>query len=107
MEIDTGSAVSLISDSVFSSVFETTSLQETKVKLCTYSGEQLPVKSKITCEVSYNGQTYTLPLIVLTGEGPTLLGVIGCNRSDHTTRLRFFRLKHSEKKFTCNHCYDL
>ena len=74
MEIDTGSAVSIISDSVFSSVFETVNLQDTEVKLCTYSGEQLHVKSRITCKVSYNGQTYTLPLIVLTGEGPTLLG---------------------------------
>ena len=74
MEIDTGSSVSIISDSIFSSVFETATLQETEVKLCTYSGEQLPVKGKITCEVSYEGQTYTLPLIVLAGEGPTLLG---------------------------------
>ena len=74
MEIDTGSSVSITSDSVFSSVFETATLQETEVKLCTYSGEQLPVKGKITCEVSYEGQTYTLPLIVLAGEGPTLLG---------------------------------
>ena len=74
MEIDTGSAVSIISDTVFSSVFELANLQETEVKLCTYSGEQLPVKGKITCEVSYNGQSYTLPLIVLVGEGPTLLG---------------------------------
>ena len=74
MEIDTGSAVSIISDTVFSSVFELANLQETEVKLCTYSGEQLPVKGKITCEVSYNGQSYTLPLIVLAGKGPTLLG---------------------------------
>ena len=56
MEIDTGSAVSIISDAVFSSVFELANLQETEVKLCTYSGEQLPVKDKITCEVSYNGK---------------------------------------------------
>ena len=48
MEIDTGSSVSIISDSVFSSVFETATLQETEVKLCTYSGEQSPVKGKIT-----------------------------------------------------------
>ena len=44
MEIDTGSSVSIISDSVYSSVFETATLQETEV------------------------------LIVLAGEGPTLLG---------------------------------
>ena len=43
IEINTGSAVSLISDSVSGSVFETSSLLETEVKLFTYSGEQLPV----------------------------------------------------------------
>ena len=74
MEIDTGSAVSIISESLFSSVFKTANLQETETKLCTYSGEQLPVKGKFTCEVCYKGQTFTLPLIVLAGEGPTLLG---------------------------------
>ena len=74
MEIDTGSSVSIISDLVLSSVLETAILQETEVKLCTYSSEQLPVKGKITCEVSCEGQTYTLPLIVLAGESLTLLG---------------------------------
>ena len=65
VEIDTGSSVSIISDSVFSSVFKTATLQETEIKLCTYSGKQLPIKGKITCEVNYEGQIYTLPLIVL------------------------------------------
>ena len=74
MEIDTGSAVSIMSESLFSSVFETANLQETETKLCTYSGEQLPVKGKFSCEVHYKGQTFTLPLIVLAREGPTLLG---------------------------------
>ena len=77
MEIDTGSAVSIISESVYKNFFEaqtSDTLQQTEAKLCTYSGEQLPVKGKLTCEVSYEGHSYTLPLIVLTGEGPTLLG---------------------------------
>ena len=74
MEIDTGSAVSIMSDSLFSSVFQNAHLQKTETKLCTYLGEQLPVKGKVTCEVSYKGQTYTLPIVVLTGEVPTLLG---------------------------------
>ena len=45
MEIDTRTAVSIISDSIFSSVFEPANLQETEVKLCTYYGKQLPVKA--------------------------------------------------------------
>ena len=77
MEIDTGSAVSIISESIYKNFFEaqtTETLQQMEAKLCTYSGEHLPVKGKLTCEVSYEGHSYTLPLIVLTGEGPTLLG---------------------------------
>ena len=77
MEIDTGSAVSIILELAYSNIFGTQiseSLQETEAKLCTYSGELLPVKGKITCEVTYNGQVFSLPLIVLAGEGPTLLG---------------------------------
>lgn len=74
MEIDTGSAVSIISESQYSEIFEAQALQQTDAKLCTYSGEQLPVKGKIICKVSYKGHTYTLPLIVLAGEGPILLG---------------------------------
>ena len=74
MEIDTGSAVSFISDSVFNALFDSI-LQETEAKLCTYSGEQLPVKGKIPCEVNYKGQTYSLPLTVLAGGDPTRLGI--------------------------------
>ena len=56
MEIDTGSAVSIISESVYKNFFEaqtSETLQQTEAKLCTYSGEQLPVKGKLICEVSY------------------------------------------------------
>ena len=64
MEIDTGSAVSIISESVYKKIiFETQTseiLQQTEAKLRTYSDEQLPVKGKLTCEVSYEGHTYTL-----------------------------------------------
>ena len=73
-EIDTGSAVFIISESFFSFVFGTTNLQKTETKLCSYLGKQLTVKGKVAYAISYKGQTFTLPLIVLAGEGPTLLG---------------------------------
>ena len=47
MEIDTGSTVPIISESVYKNIFETQipeTLQQTEAKLCTYSGEQLLVK---------------------------------------------------------------
>ena len=48
MEIDTGSAVSIMSDSLFSSVFQNSNLQKTETKLCNYSGKQLPVQLQIS-----------------------------------------------------------
>ena len=48
IEIDTGSAVSIMSDSLFSSVFQNANLQKTETKLCNYSGEQLPVQLQIS-----------------------------------------------------------
>ena len=76
MEVDTGSAVSIVSESVYSEVLctESKQIQETNVKLCTYSGEQLPVRGKVSCDVSYSSHTYSLSLIVLATSGPTLLG---------------------------------
>ena len=52
MEIDTGSAVSIISESVYKNFFKaqtSETLQQTEAKLCTYPSEQLPVKGKLTC----------------------------------------------------------
>ena len=76
MEIDTGSAVSIISESSYKEIFQANSesWHTTDVKLCTYSGEQLPVKGKVSCEVSYNNCTHKLSLIVVGTDGPTLLG---------------------------------
>ena len=79
MEIDTGSAVSM-SDSLFSSVFQNANLLKTETKLWTYSGEQLPVKGKVTREVSNKGQPYILPIIVLV-EVQRLQAEIGCCKS--------------------------
>ena len=52
MKIDNGSAVSMILDSVLS-FFETATLLKIEAKLCTYSGEQLPAKGKITFVKSF------------------------------------------------------
>ena len=60
MEIDTGSAVSIMSDSLFSSVFQNAKLQKTKTKLCNYSGEQLPVQLQISYIVDYQLQRTNL-----------------------------------------------
>lgn len=65
MEVDTGSTVSIIS--VFRSYWNCNVTRDWSL-IYTYSDEQLSIKGKVTCEFSYKGQTYTLPLIVLAGE---------------------------------------
>ena len=73
MEIDTGSAVTLLPEAIYKTV-STEPLQESNIKLCTYSGEKLEVKGSATCKVEYGNETYKFPIVVLAGNGPTLLG---------------------------------
>ena len=73
MEIDTGSAVTIIAESSFKEI-SSDPLQESLVDLCTYSGEKIQVKGEIMCNVEYEGKHYVLPIVVTSGSGPTLLG---------------------------------
>ena len=50
------------------------SLQQTNVVLQTYTIEWLDVLGELLVKVSYEGQTYKLPLIIIQGLGPALLG---------------------------------
>ena len=58
------------------------SLQETTLKLHTNTGETLQIHGAITVDVTYNDQTVTLPLLVVEGTGPSLMG------SDWLTKIR-------------------
>ena len=55
--------------------FKSIPLQNTDVKLKTYSGETLRTCGQMQCKVVYGGQEHILPMIVAVSEGrPTLLG---------------------------------
>ena len=49
-------------------------LQSTKVKLKVYNGVQIPVYGEVWLPVVYHQQKGVLPLIVVDGDGPPLLG---------------------------------
>ena len=49
-------------------------LQHSGIKLTTYAGELLNVIGKVDIEVSYEGQNARVPLHVLEGNGPSLMG---------------------------------
>ena len=77
MEVDTGAALSVISESTYLSTWvpsERPPLKPSSAILTTYSGESLEVCGAITIPVTYKQQSKQLSLQVLKKEGPTLLG---------------------------------
>ena len=74
MEIDTGAAVSIISEQTQRNLFPTATLQPARIKLRTYTGEPMPVLGEMIVDVTYQQNHYTLPLIVVEGNGPSLFG---------------------------------
>ena len=76
MKVDTGVSVSIISEYTYNKLWthNMPPLQETTLKLRTYTGETLQIHWVITVDVTYNDQTDTLPLLVVEGTGPSLMG---------------------------------
>ena len=83
MEVDTGAAYSLVSSSTFNELWPDRKLDGSTVKLCTYSGESLEVLGSISVLVTYQSQQSQELLLVVKGEGPTLL----CRNWLHHIRL--------------------
>ena len=74
MEIDTGASLTLVSERTFRDYWPTLNLSHTRVKLYSYSGESVPVVGTVEVTVKYESKVAILPLIVVKGEGPSLLG---------------------------------
>ena len=74
MEVDTGASLSLMAQATFSELWPGRSLDKSEVKLQGYSQEPIKVVGSTAVKVTYEGQTAQLPLIVVEGNGPTLLG---------------------------------
>ena len=76
MEIDIGAAVSIVSeDTVNSSPFlKCLPLQQTDVRLRTYTGQPVSVLGQLLVKVQHDEAQETIPLQVVKGGGTTLLG---------------------------------
>ncbi|XP_048254597.1 uncharacterized protein K02A2.6-like [Haliotis rufescens] len=75
LELDTGAGVTLISEEQYKKDFRHIPLKTTNLPyLETYTAEKFPVLGKIQVDVDYNEQSITLPVYVVTGSGPALLG---------------------------------
>ena len=74
MEVDTGSAVSLISEDTQKKCFPQAKLKGTTVVLQTYTAEAMCVLGVMTVKVKYGEYVNTHELYVVEGSGPSLLG---------------------------------
>ena len=77
MEIDTGAAVTIISENAFKEV-QTGSrkmeLKPTNARIRTYTGERISVLGEADLPVEYDHATQTLSAMVVEGQGPCLIG---------------------------------
>ena len=77
MEVDTGATLSIMSYSTYSSTWprdSTPEVKPTRAKLRTYTGEAITVRGVVDVTVKYGGQEEDLTLVIVDGDGPTLLG---------------------------------
>ena len=74
MELDTGSALSIISEADYKRLFSKLQLEKTPVMLKTYTGERVSPKGKLKVDVTYGDKTHKLELYVLKNGGPALFG---------------------------------
>lgn len=75
MELDTGAAVSVISENTFQSFLkDSVTIQPSNIMLRTYLGKELPILGTANVDVTYETQKVSLPLVVVKGEGASLFG---------------------------------
>ena len=73
-EIDTGAAVSIISQATYQKLFSEVPLNAAPLHLKTYTGEHIKVVGEMITQAQYGSQVKELGLIVVQGEGPSLFG---------------------------------
>ena len=98
MELDTGAAMSLISESTQKSLFPDITLRPTKVTLHTYTSEVVPVKGELDVHAKYEQQSCYLSLLIVHRSGPSIeigcqrFGSIGLTSNVQSVRMRNFGL---------------
>ena len=78
MEVDTRASVSLISkdtyDKLWPNLTTAPAIQKSDILLQTYTSEHLDVVGSVSIDICHKEQIAHLPLTVLAGRGPSLLG---------------------------------
>ena len=77
LEVDTGATLSIISQNTYETLWadgKIPLLQPSGARLRTYTGEEIKVMGNLEVDVKLNGQEERLNLLVVEGNGPSLLG---------------------------------
>ena len=75
MDVDTGAAVSILSEKEFRKKFQSSRLEPSSLALKTYTGERMKVLGTFQGKVCYLDQgPFNLSMIVVGGDGPCLMG---------------------------------
>lgn len=74
MQLDTGAAVTLVSEKVYLQALSHLPLQPCNLTLATFTGDAIPLKGQVNVAVKYGSQSHTLPLVIVKGDRPALLG---------------------------------
>ena len=74
MELDTGSAISVIPIRIYKELFHHKPLSVTNAILKTYSGQTITPAGIINVSVNYEGQEHNLDLYVVKNDSPSLFG---------------------------------
>ena len=74
MEVDISASVSIMSENQYHKLWRGRSLSTSAIRLQTYSKEPTRIMGSTEVQVVYEGQTTTPLLVVVEGDGPTLLG---------------------------------
>ena len=74
MEVDTGAAMSVMTVSQQKELIPTATLQPSSVVLKTYTKVHLQICGEMIVQVKHQDKCLTLPLLIVKGKGPALLG---------------------------------
>ena len=74
MEVDTGAAVSVMSRRQQEELFPDAELQPSRISLCAYTAESVPMLGASPVQVTYGTQSKDLSLVIVQGSGIVLLG---------------------------------
>jgi hypothetical protein len=74
MEVDTGASVSIISEQTYLGFKNPPPLKKSVAMLRTYTGSLIPTLGSFEADIRYAEQEANLPIIVVKGNGPNLMG---------------------------------